>query len=344
MLFGHKKDTIPTKELIKYFSFLIRSLRVGFSVQDAHFRYRPPEKYKKMFLFVGNAIKRGSSFSSALLKAKVCKNDIATIIKAGEDSSRLMESLESIKKSLQDKQQMKKEVIRILTMPAVELVFGFIAFNIALLVVLQKLKPVILQLGNVPAISQILFNVSDFYKDKFIFFLLAYGVLGFFAYRSIENIKMFLFRISFFRSFYQYYFCKNFFFQLNLYLSSGMSIIHSLKEIEKSVKSEFERKYLLSLIRGIQKGMSFDDAARKCAIKLIPDDIIDIISISKHTGNYTDVVEEIVQYSSEEYKHSLLRMASFIEPAVIFFLAILVFVLILSVYYPIFTMGSNFSR
>lgn len=336
-----KSSAIPVKEQIKYFSFLARALRVGFSIQDAHSRYRPAEKYKKIFSSMGAMIRKGFSFASALQKVKFSNSDIVLIIKAGEDSSKLLESIEKAKTFLQESLKTKKELVKMLTMPAIELTFGILALNFALLVILPKMKKVVAQFGSMPSLSEFLFSVADFYKEHFSFFLIAFVLLLFLAYKGRDNIYAVLFQASFFRSFYQYYFAKNFFFQLELYLSSGMSLAYALKSFEKNAKGGMEKRFITQLLRNIQKGMPFDDALRKTQVKLVPDDVVDMVAVTKHTGNYLETINEIVTFSSEEYKARLTRLTSLLEPFVIFSLAVLVFILIISVYYPIFTMGSK---
>lgn len=336
-----KTAVVPVKEQIKYFSFLVRALKVGFSIQDAHSRYRPPDKHKKIFTNIGLMIKKGFSFANALQKVRFTNPDIVLIIKAGEDASKLLDSIEKAKTFLQESLKTRKELVKMLTMPVIELCFGILALNFALLVILPKMKTIVVQFGSIPPLSEFLFSVADFYRQNFLFFLVAVGVILYLAYRGRENIYTILFQISFLRSFYQYYFTKNFFFQLELYLSSGMSLAYALKSFERNAKGVIEKKFIAQLLRNIQKGMSFDDALSKTQVKLVPDDVIDMVSITKHTGNYLEIVSEIVVFSSEEYKTRLTRVTSLLEPFVIFSLAILVFILIISVYYPIFTMGSK---
>lgn len=337
-----KKSYLPDAELIKYFAFIIRALKMGFSVQDAHSKYRPNNKYKNLFHRITVNLNKGMSFSTAIAKAGLCSNNIAVIIKSGEESARLIDALESLKNSLQEQLKIKKEIKKTLFMPVIELIFGFLAINITLLFIMQKVKGVIIQLGNVPEFSKFLFSVSDFYKANIVFFIIGYIAVAFLSIKNKDKIKWILYKIPVFKEIMQYGFSKNFFFQIYMYLGSGMSLAHALGEMEKLVSDVNEKKFISSVLHGIKKGLSFDDSIRKAPVKLIPDEIVDILSVTKYTGEYLEPIREIVDYSKEEHNTHLGKLASIIEPGVIMFLGVAVFMLIISVYYPIFTISSTY--
>lgn len=122
----------------------------------------------------------------------------------------------------------------------------------------------------------------------------------------------------------------------SIVMNAGIPIIEGLSLVSLSVENAFARAEVQAMQRAIQEGNSIVQSANMC--KLFTPLEIQMLAISEKTGELGAVLNDISQYYQREVEYDLKRLTDAIEPIVLVAMAILVLLLALSVYLPIWNM------
>ena len=119
-------------------------------------------------------------------------------------------------------------------------------------------------------------------------------------------------------------------------VNSGMPILEGLGLVSESITNEYARREFQKMKEQIQAGGSIIQAAYAC--KLFGPLEKQMLAVSEETGELGGMLEEIALYYQREVDYDLKRMTDIIEPVLLLGIAIMVLLLALAVYMPIWSL------
>ena len=123
---------------------------------------------------------------------------------------------------------------------------------------------------------------------------------------------------------------------------SGVPVLQALNIVGPTVGNEYISSNIDSIRRGVERGDSL--ARTSAAAGIFSDLVLQMIAIGEETGSLDKLLHDVADFYDEEVDYDLKGLADAIEPIVLVFLGILVLVLALGVFLPMWELGSAMKR
>ena len=123
-------------------------------------------------------------------------------------------------------------------------------------------------------------------------------------------------------------------------MKAGMPIIDSLEIAAEAGGSAELKSALLRISReGIAKGLTIGDAFRK--EPYFPQVVVNLISISEQAGHLENILATLADFYEGEITSSVKIMVSFIEPALLVIIGLIVGLIALSIIIPVYQLTTS---
>jgi MSHA biogenesis protein MshG len=129
---------------------------------------------------------------------------------------------------------------------------------------------------------------------------------------------------------------------LGVALKSGVPLVQALTVIAGVVNNAFVSERILSMRDGIQSGDSI--ARTAAATGLFTPLVMQMIAIGEETGAVDDLLLETAEHYEREVKYELTRLADAIEPIIIVIIGIMVLILALGVFLPMWDLSTAINK
>ncbi len=118
--------------------------------------------------------------------------------------------------------------------------------------------------------------------------------------------------------------------------NSGIPIVQGLTLVAQSVNNLYARQEIMNMQEAIQHGNSILQAAYQC--KLFTPIELQMLGVAEETGELGAMLNEIAYYYQREVDFDLKRLTDLIEPILLIAISIMVLLMALAVYLPIWNM------
>lgn len=133
-------------------------------------------------------------------------------------------------------------------------------------------------------------------------------------------------------------FCRSF----ALMNSTGVPIIQGLFSISNSIGNLFIADQLKKMYVGIEKGESVSSMAVQCGV--FPPIINQILLVGEETGRIAEMLLEMAEFYEKEIAVDIKNLSSSIEPIMIAVIGVMVLVLALGVFLPMWNLAEVFNQ
>ena len=119
---------------------------------------------------------------------------------------------------------------------------------------------------------------------------------------------------------------------LAITIRAGVSIIQGMTVISRAVDNDYVGERVIQMRDGVERGETI--ARTASATGLFPPLVIQMISVGEESGAVDALMENVAEYYEREVEYDLRNLSSAIEPILIVGVSILVFILALGVFLP----------
>lgn len=119
---------------------------------------------------------------------------------------------------------------------------------------------------------------------------------------------------------------------------TGVPIVQGLTVISKAVDNDFISARVLQMRDGVERGESIMRTA--AATGLFPPLVLQMIAVGEDAGAIDKLMEEVAGYYEQEVDYALKNISTAIEPILIVGLGVMVLILALGVFLPMWDLGS----
>lgn len=339
---------MKTKDLIFWLTQLSTYIKAGIPLADAVkilAQQDKRKKYKPIYDSLIYELTMGESFSDALGKQGAAFPQLlVNMIKSAEMIGKIEDTLDEMADYYQDIEDTKKAIISAITYPSIVLLFAITVITFMLVYIIPKFKDVFVSMGaEIPAITQFALNLSAFLTNNYIYIISAiiiFIVVFIFSYKKIKSFKVLIQKInmrlpvigkliiakemSMFASTFATL-TKN-----SVMLTDCMEILSKITSNE--IYKDIMNRTMDNLIKGDKMSETFKDNWA------IPDLAFYMILTGENTGELGNMLEKVGEYYLKEEKNLVGQIKTFIEPAMILFLAVAVGFIVISVLVPMFGM------
>lgn len=348
-LFG--KITLADKVfLTKYLSLMLRvgtDLLAAINILIADF---DKPAMKNFLLEVRENLTRGRSFYEIFAKyPKVFSPVFVNLLKAAEASGTLQSTFENLSASLAKESELKSKIRAALIYPIIILTASLGLFIFLVTFALPKLAAVFTSGGiNPPGFSRFVFGIGLFVGGHVVGFLLTLlGGLAFLGYFFFKNplgrriADRVLRRMPVVKNLYREIAVQRFAATLAALLGAGLPIIDSVKITANVVNApEFSDALMRIADEGLAKGLTIGEAFRR--EPSFPKVVVNLIAISEKAGHLSEVLVTLSDFYATNVDNDIKTLISFMEPALLLFMGLMVGGIALSIIVPIYQLTTQF--
>lgn len=346
-------NKVSAREMVVFTRILSVFLEVQIPLIEGVSVLRDQNKKNKYFASVLDQIildlQDGSLLSDAMQKhPKVFDNLFVSIIRSGEVSGGLQESLLYMADYLEEQYDLNNKIKGALVYPVfVLVVFVVLGLGIAYYVLPQLVEVLnsVVADQELPFITRMIILISNILQD-YIWFVLV-GILG-----TVGGIIYFLktefgikwsdkwkLRLPVFGQLFIKLYITRFTTNMKNLLNSGVPLISSLEISSKVIGNSVFEKIIQEGIVGVKAGEHLSDTLLKH--KEFPYIASQIISVGEKTGKTVTVLETITRFYKQEIDNIVSNLTVLIEPVMIVLLGIGVSTFVLGVLMPIYNIAGS---
>ncbi|MFJ7648343.1 type II secretion system F family protein [Lysinibacillus sp. NPDC097279] len=300
---------------------------------------------KKALEQVEEDIRSGTSFSDAAAKhPKVFPVMFVNMMRSGEATGNVDDTLERLAGTLEKQFKIKKKVQSALTYPAILSVLTIAVGMFLMIFIVPTFMATFEDMDlEMPLLTVIVVSVSDWLVE-FWYIVIGILLLAVFLFRYFYNhnklfhynVNYVALRIPVFGVLMQKNVIARMTRTLSSLFSSAVPILHALTIVEKVVGNPVVGKVVLEARENLEKGGTLSEPLEKSW--LFPPLVTQMTSIGETTGSLDYMLEKIADFYEDEVDRSVDTLKSLIEPLMILVLAGVVGVIVAAIFLPMFAL------
>ena len=267
-----------------------------------------------------------------------------SMVHVGENTGQLEDAFKQLSASLELERDTRRRIKQATRYPTFVIVALLSALMIINFFVIPKFASVFAKLGaDLPVFTKILVATSNFFIDYW-WLMLGVSVISVVLFKrwsktEAGNYKWDRAKLRFpiignlFELITLSRFSRNF----SMMLAAGMPITHALAVAAESANNKYIGHHILGMKSGIERGDSLLRTAN--ASEMFTPLVLQMMAVGEETGQIDKLLIDVANFYDEEVDYGLSKLAESIEPILIFAMGILVLILALGVFLPIWDLG-----
>jgi type IV pilus assembly protein PilC len=302
--------------------------------------------FAKIINAVKDDVESGSMFADATRRhPKVFTELYTSMLQAGEIGGILDTILTRLANYLEKAAKLKAKIKGAMIYPACIVGAAILVTVVLLIWVIPVFAEVFGSFGKaLPGPTQIVINLSDFTREN-IFYLamipVAAGAAIKYAYgteRGQMAIDRLLLKVPIFGPLIRKASVARFSRTLATLVSSGVPILDALTITARTAGNKVIEKTVIDARQSIASGHTIAEPLIES--KVFPPMVCQMISVGETTGALDTMLNKIADFYDDEVDNTVNNLMSLMEPMIIMFLGVVIGGLVVSMYLPIFQLGS----
>lgn len=307
-------------------------------------------KFKEVLDLVNKDVQSGMSLGEAFGKhPKVFSDVFVNMVRAGEAGGILDDILKRLALQQEKNDSIRKKVKGAMTYPMVLITITVLAFFGLMFFVVPMIGGILKDLGGpdaeLPAITQVMLNISGFMRDQW-YIVIGVVVLGsFFFVRWIRSPKgkstfhHFIIKVPAVGDIIRKLAVARFSRTFASLLGAGVSVLEALKVTGRAIGNKAYEEALEKAAEGVKNGKQLSQTLM--GNKLFPEIIPQMIAVGEETGKTDEVLIKVADFYEEEVDTAINGISSIIEPVMILIMGSMVGLIAASVMGPIASLSQN---
>ncbi len=309
------------------------------------------EKQKKNRRLIFEKIKqdiiKGASLSEALKSSGKFSEYEYFSVQIGEETGKLPEILLELSAYYTKKIKQRRQIIAALTYPAIVSSFALIAVLFMLNFVVPMFADVFKRFGGeLPGITKFILRLSESVKSGFWYFFFI--IVGTIIFLVSQKRKAWFRRLSsklvinipvigkLVHKIYLSRFCNS----MHLMIASKISMLRAITLIRQMISFYPIESTLRKVEEDITNGKALHESL--AAFTIYPHKMIALIKAGEEVNKLDFFFDRLYRQYTDETEHQSAVLGNLLEPFIIIFLGILVGVILIAMYLPLFQLGQNF--
>ena len=295
---------------------------------------------------ITNRLEGGTTMATAMqAHPKVFSELFISMIHVGENTGRLDNAFKRLSEILELERDTKRRVKQALRYPIFVIVALFAALMVVNFLVIPRFASVFERMGaDLPFLTQVLVGTSNFllsYWHVMIFAIAAAGIL----IRQWKNTEKgrstwdrYKLKMPIIGPLLELITLSRFARNFATMLTAGMPVTHALSIVADATDNAWIGEHIKEMRHGIERGESLLRTARNSG--MFTPLILQMIAVGEETGSVDDMLNNVSDFYDEDVDFGLKRLAESIEPILIVAMGVLVLILALGVFLPIWDLGA----
>jgi MSHA biogenesis protein MshG len=293
-----------------------------------------------------SSIESGRDLSSSMSKhGNIFSTLFISMINIGENTGRLEESFLRISHYLEREKETRERIKAALRYPLFVIVAIGVAIAIINIWVIPAFAGMFSKAGvELPWQTRLLMGTSAFFVAWWHVMLVTIvgGIVGFSYYIKTEQGRYAWdrtqLRIPLAGDIIRRATLSRFARAFSMALASGVPLIQALTVVSRAVDNEYIGNHVLGMRTGIERG----EAITKTAIqtKMFTPLVLQMMAVGEETGQVDEMMSEVADYYEREVDYDIKNLSAAIEPILIVSIGIMVLILAMGVFLPMWDMST----
>ena len=343
-------DRITITDVVNFTRQFALMINAGLTISssfDILIKQSVKPSMRKLYTAVNTDIKSGDNLSKSFSKHPEHFSKLyVSLVKAGEASGKLNDIMLRLADDMEKQQEYIAKIKGTMTYPII-IIVGVIGVVIVLLTtVIPQLTGMYTDLGiELPIQTQIMIKMSEIMQV--IWPLLIAGVVG--AYFGIKKffvsedhrflLYKFLMKLPLFGDLIKISSLVTSTRTLALLISSGVLVLESTNIIINATNNVVFQRSLRNVYKNIQDGSTISQAFQK--EETFPPLLIQMTAVGERTGKLDEILMKVSHYFEVQSDMAVKTVSTLIEPMTLVILGGIVFLIVMSVLSPIYTLTSQ---
>jgi len=291
-------------------------------------------------------VEGGSTLAEALKKhPKVFDDLYVNMVAAGEAGGVLNTILNRIALFIEKSTKLKRKVKGAMIYPCTIVVVAAVVVTILLLYVIPVFGELYGGAGKaLPLPTQMTINVSNWFRAYFLYIvaLVVAIIVAIRLYYKTDNGRLvidgFLLRLPVVGDLVRKVAIARFTQNMAILLSSGVPILDGLAITAKTAGNKVVEQAVMKCRISISQGKTIAEPLAES--KIFPPMVCQMVAIGENTGSLDSLLKKVAEFYEEEVDSAVTNLTALMEPVIMVVLGVIIGGLVISMYLPIFQLGS----
>ena len=346
--FGNNQLSDKKKEeFYLEFSTLLLS---GIDIRTAFDLILVDQKNKKgRFVFeqIKESVIKGSSLSEAIFHSNKFSTYEVQSIKIGEETGKIGDILKELALYFKSRISQRRKIVSALTYPMIVLLTSFGAVFFMLKFVVPMFADVFKKFGGeLPWVTQFILNISQLIDDTFYINILVIASIICFLYYSQNKLwfrkwsSWIILKIPFVNEIVKKIHLARFANTMRLLISTNIPLIQAIQLLQQMTEFYPIQDSLGKIENMILHGKSLHSSLEE--FDFYPKKMIQLIKVGEEVNRLDFFFDKISQQYTEEIEYKTSTISTVMEPLIIIFLGLVVGLILVAMYLPMFQMSNSF--
>jgi len=319
---------------------LLRSLAVVTAqVESRQLRSALEEVYRD--------VEGGQTLRQALAKhPAIFSNLWLNLVETGEASGHLAQSLQQLARHFESVRHLKNQTVTALTYPAFLIATAVCVMGVFVYWLIPKFSVFFASMHvELPLLTRVMIAVSDGARRYFVVTLMGAVALAFMVRRYLRTDagqwmrdQLFM-RLPLLNTLFIYVQLAGFSRGLSTLLEAGVPLLSSLEILERSSTNKIYGQAIGVIKASVKEGKPMTEPMVQTG--LFPPMAVQMIQVGEEVGELARMADRTATYYEESVETYIARMTRLFEPIAIVIMGILVLIVVLSIFMPIFKMAGG---
>jgi len=291
-------------------------------------------------------VETGSTFADGMKKhPEIFDNLYTNMIEAGEVGGILDTILSRLATFMEKSMVLKKKVKGAMTYPIICLCISVVILGIILIFVVPVFEKMFADFGAaLPALTQLVVNMSNFVKGNFLY-MVAVIVMAVVLFKRVnktekgkKKIDTMLLELPVFGDLVRKVAVAKFTRTLGTMLQSGVPILESLRVVGRTAGNKVIETAVFRVADAITEGRPIAEPLEETGA--FPAMVVQMINVGEAVGALDTMLDKIATFYDQEVDQAVENLTSMIEPFMMVFLGGMIGGLVVAMYLPIFQLGN----
>ena len=304
--------------------------------------------FKKALEEISRDIEAGKSLSDSISKFPDVFSEIyINMIRSGEAAGILDNVLDRLASILEHEQDISMKIKQATRYPLLVIISISVAFPLAVMFIIPKFSALFARFDTqLPLPTRMLLNLNFILVHYWVIVIIGIALL-IFAFRYFINTKAgraiwdsIKLKVPIFGPLMLKISMSRFSRMTSVLSSSGIPIINTLQIVKEAVGNRIIANSVENIIEAVEEGKGLAEPMK--VSNLFPSIVVQMVKIGEETGKIDDLLLRVSDYYDSQVDYTVKNLTVLIEPILIFIMGIMVLILAMAIFMPMWDLVSLF--
>jgi len=307
------------------------------------------QEFREKILKIAEMVETGTSLSQAFsIYPDIFDSFYINCIKSGEASGKVADSLNYLAEHLENEYNLKSKVRGAMIYPIVVITASVAVFGLVMFFIVPRMTSVLQNVsGELPVSTKFIIFLSNFIKGGgwvliVIFFASLFFIPQYLKYskKGKEFYDRASLKMPVLGDFYKKIYLSRFAENLSVLTAAGLPITQALKITRKIIGNSVYEEIIRNTEERVARGETISSVLLRYP-KEIPVFLVQMVSTGEKTGRLESTLGNVVDFYKGDIERFVNNLTKIIEPVMIIILGIMVGILVISIFVPLYQLGSG---